>query len=85
MIKMRVLNSYKQIKFSQIGIGGRPAIFNKLSVGSTEMMQKIDELGHRKGHNDDMSLMDNSIKIKSVFDEATRKDSIYPSDQEAED
>lgn len=29
--------------------------------------------------------MDNSVKVKSVFDEATRKDSIYPSDQEIED
>ena len=33
----------------------------------------------------DMSLMDNSVKVKSCFDEATRKDSIYPSDQEGED
>ena len=29
MIRMRVFNSYKQIKFSGVGIGGKPAIFTK--------------------------------------------------------
>ena len=29
LIRMRVFNSYKQIKFSGVGIGGKPAIFSK--------------------------------------------------------
>ena len=44
MIRMRVFNSYKQIKFSQIGIGGRPAIFNKISLPGGRDMHQIDEL-----------------------------------------
>ena len=29
LIRMRVFNSYKQIKFSGVGIGGKPAVFTK--------------------------------------------------------
>ena len=76
MIKMRVFNSYKQIKFSQVGIGGKPAIL----VGN---MQRINEAR--------ASLVETLVntpqdKLRvAAFDEATRRDSIFPSEIDNED
>ena len=97
VMKMRVLNSYKQIKFSGVGIGGnatRPTVFSK--VGE---MPKIPEqrdssinVGGKESQSKFMNSTMNSIGENTVdflgpipVDEITRRDSIFPSDQDGED
>ena len=43
MIKMRVFNSYRQIKFSGVGIGGRPTVFTKHG-NATQTMDKQNRM-----------------------------------------
>ena len=97
MIRMRVFNSYKQIKFSQVGIGGKPqpSIFNRVSLGTGEM-PKIDEFQKKNMKRaslqpsprdnvtaDQVSFVGGNSTVRSAYDEA--KDSIYPSEQDDQD
>lgn len=77
MIRMRVFNSYKQIKFSGVGIGGRPTVYTRhgemapiheqMKLGNFSQAYGANQFGSPKG------------------DDMTRRDSIFPSDLDAED
>ena len=78
MIKMRVLNSYKQIKFSGVGIGGRPTVFSRHGeMAPITEQQKLGNFSHSYGAN--------QLAKIAQGDDMTRRDSIYPSDLDGED
>ena len=96
VMKMRVLNSYKQIKFSGVGIGGnsaRPTVFSK--IGEMPKIPERDSAKNANGKESQSKFLNstmNSMGENTVdflgplpIDEITRRDSIFPSDQDGED
>ena len=71
MIKMRILNSYKQIKFSGVGIGGKKNVFTKHVQD-----YKNNEAALKSIHSNGKAV---------ATDDITKKDSIFPSDLDGED
>lgn len=78
MIKMLVLNSYKQIKFSGIGIGGKKNVFTRQGLDVNSNAAKKDKQELRRIYLNGKD---------GIIDNATQRDSIFPSelDGEAED
>ena len=79
MIKMRVLNSYKQIKFSGVGIGGKKNVFTKHKNAALKANQAEQAM-----QTTFKSIQSNG---KNAFglDADTRRDSIFPSELDGED
>ena len=79
LIRMRVFNSYKQIKFSGVGIAGRKEGLLPMTVDSQKTGSKVSHEGHVKVAR---SIASKGDPTENEINKHHEHDSIFPSDGE---